>query len=142
MRETSVAVYRQIKAEGLLSRRRMEVYTCIFEHGPLTCGETVDKLQRISGVLQHSITPRFAELNDMGVITIVGERMCSVTGRECLLWDVTNRLPKPLPKQDRRRVWVSPWVFDNDAGVEDAVRNVKAPGYIECVETKKKNGLH
>lgn len=137
MRETSAVVYRQIKAEGLLSKRRMEVYNTIFEHGPLTCGETVSRLQKISGVLQHSITPRFAELNTMDVIAVVGERTCAVTGRECLLWDVTNRLPKPLPKQERRRVWVNHWVFKNDAGVEDAVRNTKTVGYVECVEKKK-----
>lgn len=98
IRQTSIDVYHQIQAEGLLSRRRFETYECLFNNGPLTAMETG---RRIDGVLDHSISPRFAELKRLGVIQEVGEKLCSITGRNVLLWDVTDRLPLKLEKRKK-----------------------------------------
>jgi hypothetical protein len=45
--------------------------------------------------------PRFAELERVGVIAVVGEKDCSVTGRNVLLWDVTEKLPIKLEKEKK-----------------------------------------
>jgi hypothetical protein len=37
--------------------------------------------------------PRFAELKNLDVIAEVGERVCTVTQRVVLVWDVTDSLP-------------------------------------------------
>jgi DNA-binding MarR family transcriptional regulator len=94
MRSTSINVYKQIEAEGLLSKRRFEVYRAIYNKGPMTQNETLHYLN----APQSSITPRFAELERMGVIKAIGERSCSITGRVVLVWQTTNNLPVKYEK--------------------------------------------
>ena len=98
IRETSKEAYH--KMSSLLSKRRFQVYECLYLFGPMTQMETFVKLQHVS---QHSVTPRFAELRDMGVIREVGERECTVTGINVILWDVTSNLPGPLHKPKSKR---------------------------------------
>jgi len=104
-RRTSIDVYHQIEAEGLLSKRRWEVYKHLFRHGPLTQREVTDQISH-KFAAERSYTPRFAELEKMGVITSVGERACSITGRQVLIWDVTDCLPtkyeapKTMPRKE------------------------------------------
>ena len=95
VRDTSIEVYQQIRDEGLLSKVRFSVYSCVFKFGPITQGEVKKKLNMDS----NTATPRFAELKTQGVITEVGKRPCKITGRTVYEWDVTNKLPKPLPKK-------------------------------------------
>ena len=96
-RETSIAVYHQIQEEGLLTGRRNQVYKCLHEHGPMTQNETYVKLN-VPNLQQSSIMPRFAELKDLGVITDIGKKVCTVTGRTVLEWKVTGELPVKKPK--------------------------------------------
>jgi hypothetical protein len=91
IRETSIEVYHQVRSEGLLSQRRFQVYRTLFKKGPLTQMETS---HQIAGCLDHSITPRFAELKDLGCIVEVAKRKCKITGRRVFAWDVTAQLPK------------------------------------------------
>ena len=65
-RVTSREVYDQVKAEGLLSTRRFEVYDILFHHGPLTCGEVAERLKakHEGNLREHSVSPRFAEFPD------------------------------------------------------------------------------
>ena len=86
-RQTSIATYNHIKDNGILSKRRWEVYSLLFQHGPATCTEIWKK----HGGLQHSITPRLAELEVRGFIYEVGKRPCTFTGQNCIVWDVTDR---------------------------------------------------
>jgi hypothetical protein len=92
IRETSIATYHQIQEEGLLSERRNQVFKCLWEHGPMTQNETYVKLN-VPNLQQSSIMPRFAELKDLGVIDDIGKRICTVTGRMVLEWEVTGELP-------------------------------------------------
>ncbi len=98
-------MYRQIEAEGLLSKRRWEVYRHLFKLGPLTQREVTDQVSS-KFAAERSYTPRFAELEKMGVIESVGERTCSITGRHVLIWDVTDKLPakyeapKTMPRKE------------------------------------------
>ena len=101
IRETSINVYHEITAKGLLSKRRMQVFKCLWENNaPMSTSEVYVKLG-VPNLQQSSIMPRFAELLDMGVIDIVGERPCKITGHKVMIWDVTGRLPHkrhPKPK--------------------------------------------
>jgi len=100
-RKTSIEAYHEIKESGLLSKRRFEVYEALFYYGPMTQVETGVKLHLEK--MHSSISPRFAELRDRGVIEEIGEKYCSVTGMHVILWDVTDSLPAPLPKPKSKK---------------------------------------
>jgi len=96
-RQTSINAYNKIKAEGLLGKLQAQVYDNLYHSGPLTIAECSQ--YHLPSIDSRSVSPRFAELEKKGVITTVGKRKCSVTGREVLLWDVTANLPAPVPKK-------------------------------------------
>lgn len=101
-RRTSIDTYYKIKNEGLLSRRRLQVYEILFQHGPMTSGELYKK-RKISFDIENSNSrSRLTELRDMGCVVELGEKKCSITGRNCILWDVTEGLPSKLPKKESR----------------------------------------
>jgi hypothetical protein len=87
-RQTSIDCYNQIKSEGLLTKRRFEVYEAIYNSAPCTASE-VFKAKH----LKTNQSGRFTELRELGVIYEKGERKCSITGRNVIEWDLTNRLP-------------------------------------------------
>lgn len=87
MRQASIDVYNRIARDGTLSKRRWEVYDCLFHHGPLTGNEVVRKLG-LPGAWK-----RLSELERETVIQEVGKRVCTVTGEEVGIWDVTGNLP-------------------------------------------------
>ena len=96
VRRTSIETYYAIRDQGLLSRMRFLVYQCLFHHGPLTAQETFKRLR-----LESNQSGRFTEMRDIGVIEELGERKCAVTGRNVIVWDVTDVLPLEAPS-DRR----------------------------------------
>lgn len=100
IRQTSIDTYKQIKDEGLLSRRRMQVYEVLFKHGPLTGGQVAAKVKALYGQWGHSetIRNRITELRDLGTVSEIKTVACPITGRNSILWDVTKNLPKQLPK--------------------------------------------
>lgn len=57
----------------------------------------------IPGSLDHSISPRFAELKRMGVVEEIGSRECKITGRVSLIWDVTDGLPVKFEKEKKQK---------------------------------------
>lgn len=100
MRRTSAAVYRQIEAEGLLSRMRWEVYRVLYAIGPATAGEVARRLMA-AGVGSGggragpgNVSARMVELIQLGVVEEIDERVCTVTGRNVLVYDVTDNLPR------------------------------------------------
>jgi hypothetical protein len=88
-RQTSIDCYNQIKAEGLLSKRRLEVYEAIFKNAPCTSNEALKDIYSGS----HGVGSRTTELRDLGVIYEKGIKKCSVTGRNVIEWDLTDNLP-------------------------------------------------
>ena len=93
-RQTSIAAYHQIKEEGLLSKLRFKVYEIIVEFGPLTAQEAWHIYRkRYNAKGRDGITPRFSELERFGVIAENKKRPCSVTGRTCIEWIATDKLP-------------------------------------------------
>lgn len=92
IRQTSIDCYHQIKAEGLLTKRRLEVYEAIYNSAPCTSAEAMRGRINSTNVLSQS-RARFTELRELGVIYEKGEKKCSVTGRKAILWDLTDKLP-------------------------------------------------
>jgi len=94
-RKTSIDAYYAALESGLLSRRRQEAYDVTFRRGPLTAMEAA---RLIPGALDHSISPRFAELRDMKVMEEIQVRPCMITGENVIEWDTTDNLPIKLEK--------------------------------------------
>jgi len=92
VRQTSIDCYYEIKSEGLLTKRRLEVYEAIFKNAPCTSSEAMLNNLNSSNVLSQS-RARFTELRELGVIYEKGIKKCSVTGRNVIEWDLTDRLP-------------------------------------------------
>jgi hypothetical protein len=87
-RQTSIDCFNQIKQEGLLSKRRLQVYESIYNSAPCTASEVFKDKN-----LKTNQSGRFTELRDLGVIYEKGERVCSITGMNVIEWDLTDRLP-------------------------------------------------
>lgn len=102
-RSTSAAVFREMEDNGLLSARRWEAYKILYEHGPLTSNEVFGYAKLHGNVnYRHNTNARMTELRELGVAAEVGVKLCSVTEREVILWDVTDQLPGTLDKSASR----------------------------------------
>ena len=60
-RQTSIDCYNKIKQEGLLSKRRLEVYEAILKNAPCTTNEALKDLYSGS----HGVGSRTTELRDV-----------------------------------------------------------------------------
>lgn len=105
MRQTSIAAYHEIENNGLLSKRRCQVYDFIFKNGPVTCRETIKSISSLLGqnvtITYSSFSSRFSELERMGVLTVIGKKLDPDTKHEVMLWDVTSKLPIKLSKPNK-----------------------------------------
>jgi hypothetical protein len=97
-RKTSIECFNKIKQEGLLSKRRLQVYESIFNHAPCTASEVFNDKN-----LKTNQSGRFTELRDLGVIYERGERLCTVTGRNVIEWDLTDRLPVDFNNKNKTK---------------------------------------
>jgi len=100
-RQTSIDCYNQIKANGLLSKRRFEVYEALLSSAPCTSSEAIRNAKTTFGVF--GVSSRFTELRDLGVIYEVRTRECTVTGRNVIEWDLTDRLPINIKKSNKTK---------------------------------------
>lgn len=100
IRKTSIEAFKTIKENGLLSARRLEVYSYIFEHGPCTIRGTYEGLMQ-PGVYINSISPRFIELVRLGILDEVGTRKETTTGHTVILYDVNERIPRKTEKRGK-----------------------------------------
>lgn len=94
-RQTSIDVFNKIKESGLLSRKRLEVYSVLFEHGPLT-GAQVTSIMRQKGFIStvsETVRNRITELHKMKAVDIVKTVKCPITSQTVIQWDVSNKLP-------------------------------------------------
>ena len=91
-RQTSIDCYNEIKANGLLSKTRLQVYIAILKNAPCTSGEAFATMTTKENQISQS-RARFTELRQLGVIYEKGIRKCRVTGRNVIEWDLTDRLP-------------------------------------------------
>jgi len=91
-RQTSIDCFNQIKAQGLLSKMRFKVYECILTNSPCTSAEALSTMLSKNSAITSS-RARFTELRELGVIYEKGIKKCTVTGRNVIEWDLTDRLP-------------------------------------------------
>jgi hypothetical protein len=116
MRDTSVEAWRYIQDSGVLSKRRLEAYSALFQYGPRTAGE-------LETLCEHrGMWKRLSELRDLGVVKECGKRPCRVTDRNAIVWDVTSAMPQALrikrPKRNSRHVH-NPLTCDECAALVD-----------------------
>lgn len=106
IRRTSTESYNKIRNDGLLSRRRFEVYEALLQFGPCTANELFREMKYNNLVgtknQQTNLTPRLGELRDLGVVIENRERECSVTGRTVIEWMVVDKIPGKLEKTQRQ----------------------------------------
>jgi plasmid maintenance system antidote protein VapI len=101
IQQTSVEAYRKITENGLLSRRRLQVYEEIFKFQPISINKLIMNLSR-PGLNTGSITGRISELQRLGVIEAWGTEIAP-TGHEVILWKTTGSLPGKIPQKKTRR---------------------------------------
>ncbi len=95
-RPTSAEAYRLAEESGLLSRMRLEVFRFLCFKGPSTQHE-IDVGCAGQGERAASYHKRVSELVKMGVVAEVGQRPCTITKNQAVVWDVTGRMPTSLP---------------------------------------------
>ena len=101
MRETSLAVYREIKENGYLSEMRWRVYDIVARFGPITAPDLNVKAAKLYGGTGEHYEKRLSELAELDAIEELGEIPSERTGNMATLWAVTNRKPKlKLPARE------------------------------------------
>ena len=98
-RQTSIDCYNEIKADGLLSKMRFEVYSALLSMGKPS---TTREVYQTMNVLKQEAT-RFTELRNLGVIYEAQNRKCTITGRTSIEWDLTDRLPVNVKKSNKTK---------------------------------------
>lgn len=91
MRETSLLTYRQIIADGTITKLKLLVYAAIIHNENLTAAELHQKefpYKQIS-----TIRARITELNDLGVVYSTKARKCKITRRWAHVWESSGNLP-------------------------------------------------
>lgn len=97
MRRTSIEAYQKIKYSGLLKGRRMEVYEWLYHNGPATGTQVSNGLLK-RNCNSANVRARLNELREMGVVYEVDEVKCPCTKQTVIQWDVTEKLPREIPK--------------------------------------------
>jgi len=88
-RRTSVTAYHEICDSGLLGETQKNVIQALAEKGPQT-GRELDEY-----LCSPDAHKRLSELEDMGVARSAGMKICSVTEREVVVWELTGDKPTP-----------------------------------------------
>ena len=92
-RETSIQAYKHIMNSGVLTERQTQLYEALYQYGPAGSREAWEEIKKIHpNIPQHSINPRFAELEREGVIKDVGKYECPYTKETVVAWDVTSKI--------------------------------------------------
>lgn len=105
VRETSVEAYRAIVDNGMLSRRRLQVYEILYQNGPLAGAQVAYLFAQRHGKTSRSETVRnrITELRDLGVVKEVGWTVDPNTKMRVIQWDVTSKLPGAEKKKPSKR---------------------------------------
>lgn len=93
IRSTSVEAYDQIKRDGMLAGKHIEIYKYLFTFGPLTANQIFRGIKGSTTITQANIHARLNELKKYGVVSETGKVLCKITGKTVLQVDVTDKLP-------------------------------------------------
>lgn len=96
-RETSLLAYERILASGLAKGLRLRISEVLSQNGPMTVGEVWKEY--FPRNQRSAISPRFGELESMGIIRQSGTKSC-ITGESAIVWALTEcSSMKQLPKR-------------------------------------------
>ena len=76
----SWAAYEAFCSSGKQGDRCVQVYKALYSHGEMTQSEIwKDAIRQtgITSIMAHSVNPRLREMEDMGVVRLEGERLCT-----------------------------------------------------------------
>jgi len=96
VRQTSIDAYNTIKKNGLLKKRKWQIYSVLYDIGPATGGEVFEEMKkRYSTTIptNSNTTTRLGELRNDGTVMELGKKVCSISNQNVTLWDVTDGLP-------------------------------------------------
>jgi hypothetical protein len=87
-RETSALSFYNAVNSGLVNTLQRYVWATLRVLGPPSTISEIHRHMRNEGSLadSRSVSPRLAELRDLGVVRECGERECRITGQTCLTW--------------------------------------------------------
>jgi len=103
IRQTSIEALQQIRESGVLSKRRFEVYVSLFEYGPCSATELFYKMNKLRNPSHSNVTTRLGELREMGVVKEIGTKICTITEKKVIEWDVTANLPIKFEKSKEHK---------------------------------------
>lgn len=110
-RKTSLEAYNMIKDNGWLSAKRWQAYDALFHSkGNLTHNELQAEIEKKVSpnnrlIYRNNIVARLGELRQMGVVDEKGERKCRISGMNCIIWDVNDKLPTKTIRRDRPKMY-------------------------------------
>jgi len=109
VRETSVEVYNRITNQGLLPKKRIQVYKIIYQGGALTGSQIAQRYKQQYPTAQHSesIRNRITELVQQGVVDEVGTVECPITKNRVLQFKTNNSLPVKLTQKITKKQKIS-----------------------------------
>lgn len=85
--ETSKLAYEQMKADGTLSKRRLEAAECMATAPyPMTAGE----MAQVMRTNRNNLATRLSELEHLGIALKSSERECKVSEKFCWTWELTG----------------------------------------------------
>lgn len=124
VRETSIECYNELQKEGVIALMERKIYNIVYKHGPCTSGEAYKYLSKkmVINPLSQS-RARFTKLVEKGVFKELPKRPCKISGRKCLVYDVTGNLPiipekiertKPIPRGFAKSISFIIWQMNRE----------------------------
>ena len=103
VRQTSIDCYNQIIKDKSLSKMRLRVLEAIMNTAPCTSGEAFASMIRTRTDMISQSRARVTELAERGVVKEVGKRACKISGKQAIVWEMTDMLPQePVKVLDSR----------------------------------------
>jgi hypothetical protein len=105
IRGTSVEIYYKLKAAGVLTNLRMQVFRCLVFNPSLTGAEVHQIINASRKCWVSTVRARITELYETGFISAGNTRKCSVTDVKALTWDIMPEVPATYdPPQKVRNI--------------------------------------
>lgn len=90
-RDSSITAFYNSLDEGVITKRKQQVYTSLQSIGRATMNEAIEVVQQHYPAKGQSLRPRFSELRDEGFIREVDTRECRITHQVCIVWECVPR---------------------------------------------------
>lgn len=98
-RATSAEAYKEIRDSGLLKNLQLQVYEALYTFGPCTANELYRQAFSNNNTNSANLGARLFELREFQVAYEQCKRVCSITKKRAIVWDLTDKLPVKPPKK-------------------------------------------